>query len=326
VAADPSRTEPVTQAVAMSQETFDDGAAAHAVLARRDDFADALAGSSLGLGLAPLLFSGSTGPLPAATRRELQRTLQPGSTVYLLGGTAALPATLEEELRSLGFAPVRLAGTGRESTAVAVGDEVVRRRAEVGFPDQDVVLLATGRTWPDAVAAGSFGAYYGLPILLTPTDSLHPATAAALDRIRPQVLLVLGGSAAVSERTYAAAARAAGTDADTTYRIAGGDRYATAVEVAGLFEQVLAASGVVPRCVIAANLLRADGYAHVLSASVMAGAFGCVVVAAEGPTGERLPAVTREYVEGFGIDGVLAGGTDVLSDAAGDELLALLRR
>jgi subtilisin family serine protease/putative cell wall-binding protein len=326
VTADPHRTEPVTQAVAMSQATFDDGAAAHAVLARRDDFADALAGSSLGLGLAPLLFSGSTGPLPDATRGELLRTLPPGSTVYLLGGTAALPETLEEELRSLGFAPVRLAGTVRESTAVAVGDEVVRRRAEVGFPDQDVVLLATGRTWPDAVAAGSFGAYYGLPILLTPTHSLHPATESTLNRMRPSVLLVLGGTAAVSEQTYAAAARAAGTDTDTTFRVAGEDRYATAVGVAGLFEQVLAFSGLTPRCVIAADLLRADGYAHVLSASVLAGAFGCVIVGAGGFAGEQLPAATRDYVQGFGIDGVLAGGTDVVSDAAGDELLELLRQ
>ena len=62
-----------------------------------------------------------------------------------------------------------------------------------------------------------------------------------------------------------------------------------------------------------------------LSATSMAGAFGCVVVPAEGPLGDRLPGVTREHVSGFGVDGILAGDRDVLADATGFDLRGLLQ-
>jgi hypothetical protein len=79
-------TTPVAQAVAVSRAAFISGGARHAVIARDDDFADALAGSTLGGGRGPLLFAGSRGPLPAATRDELRRAVRGGATVYLLGG------------------------------------------------------------------------------------------------------------------------------------------------------------------------------------------------------------------------------------------------
>jgi len=318
-------TSAVPQAVAMSRAVFADGAATHAVLARRDVAADALAGSSLGLGLGPLLFASSTGPLPTSTRAELLRVLPPGRRVFLLGGPDALPATLEAELSAMGLVAVRVAGRDREQTAVAVATQVDRLRAEQGLPDQEVVFLTTGSNWPDAVTAGSLGAYFGVPILLTAPGALHPDTAQALRARQPAVLLVLGGSSAVDDATFAAAATAAGTGTEDTVRIAGPDRYATAVRLAELFEAVLASTGVSPRCVIAANLVRADGFAHVLSATSMAGAFGCVVVPAEGPSGDRLPAVTRQHVSGFGVDGILAGDRDVLAEATGSDLSGLLQ-
>jgi hypothetical protein len=325
IAAGTGRTSAVPQAVTTSQAVFADQTAAHAVLARADAFPDALAGSSLTLGAGPLLFSGSTGPLPAASREELRRVLPAGSTVYLLGGPAALPTSLESELRSLGFEPVRLAGRTREETAVTIAGELASRRAELGMPDPGLALLATGGNWPDAVTAGSLGAYYGIPILVTPTTSLHAAPAQYLRSLRPDALLVLGGPAAITEQTSAAAASAAGTGSDRTFRVAGTDRYGTAVAVAELFDGLLAGAGVTPRCAIAANVVRADAYAFALSASSLAGAYGCVMVPVEGPAGERLPAVARGYVNRLRVDGVLAGDRDVISDAAAQDLLQLLR-
>ena len=143
-----SSTEAVAQAVAASQTTFDDGQAPFAVLARRDVFADALAGASLTYGVAPLLFSGSTGPLPAATKQELVRVVEDGGTVYLLGGPAALPTTLEAELEQLGFVPERLQGQTREQTAVAVSVALDEVLAEYDAEPADTVLLATSGTGP----------------------------------------------------------------------------------------------------------------------------------------------------------------------------------
>jgi hypothetical protein len=225
ISAGSGRTAAVPQAVAVSRTTFEDGTAEHAVLTRPDLFADALAGSSLTLGLGPLLYAEPAGPLPSATRAELVRALPRGATVYLLGGASALPVTLEAELSRLGFRPQRLAGTDRESTAAAVARELVVRRKAAGFPSNGLVLVATAENWPDAVAAGSLGAHYGLPILVTPAARLHAATAQALRDLRPTGLLVLGGPTAVSAAAYSSAVAAARLPKGGV-RLAGGDRTA----------------------------------------------------------------------------------------------------
>lgn len=321
VSAGTGATEAVGQAVATSQVAFRAGTAAHAVLARRDAFADALSGSSLGLGVGPLLFSGSTGALPDATRDELRRVLPAGRTVFLLGGPSALPTTLEQELTSLGYRPERLAGRTREETAAAVAGVLPRVRAAAGLPDQRAVLVADALSWPDAVAAGSIGAYFGIPVLLTPGTALNPATAQALRGLRPAATLVLGGTAAIDDATFAAIAAASG---GATERVQGEDRYGTAIAVARLFTRALSQAGTAPQCVLTANLLRGDGYAHVLSSTALAGAYGCLVVPVDGAGGEGLPTVTREYVRGLGVDGVVIGEADLVGRRAADDLRALL--
>jgi hypothetical protein len=72
--------------------------------------------------------------------------------------------------------------------------------------------------------------------------------------------------------------------------------------------------------------VRADGWAHVLSASPLAGAYGCVVVPVLGAAGDRLPSATRAYVSGMRVDAVLAGDRDVISSAVHRELGVLLAR
>lgn len=322
IAAQGTITAPVTQAVAVSRTLFAEDAAGHALLARDDDFADALAGSALGNGLGPLLFTGRTGELAAATRTELARALPTGATVYLLGGTSALPGALEEELRGLGFQPVRLSGPSREQTAAAIGAEVDRRslRALRG------VLLARSDQWPDAVAGGSMAAWFGMPVLLTPPDALHPATAAALQSLRPDRVYALGGNAAIAPTVLEAAGVAAGVPTTERRRLAGPGRAETAVAVATEMEALLREQGDgAPGDVLAVNLRRADGFTHALSATALSGATGAVMVPVEGTNGQTLPEAAREYVRGIGVDGLLIGGTDVVSQGVGDELEALLR-
>lgn len=216
-----SGTEPISQGVATSQFVFDDPStpaidpygADWAVIARDDDFADALAGSSLSFGQGPLLFTYSPrsaaalGVDPARladiSRAELLRTLPRGSTVYLMGGESALHPGLDQQLRDLGYEVVRFAGVGREGTARLVSQEVDRLVAEfsadTGFPDTNMVLIATGSNWPDAVVAGSVGAFWGMPILLTNVDPpIHPDTIAALDQLRPDYIHVIGGAGVIS--------------------------------------------------------------------------------------------------------------------------------
>ncbi|MGI8535083.1 MAG: S8 family serine peptidase [Mycobacteriales bacterium] len=327
VSAGQGRTEPVTQAVAMSQRVFPEaGSAPYAVLARSNDYADALAGSSLAYGVAPLLFTSSSGPLAAPTRAELQRLVPPGAEVFLLGGSAALPLSLEGELQALGYRPARLSGQERQETAARVADQLYRTLPQLGETVPSVAILATGDNWPDGVAGGSLSAFFGVPVLLTSRDRFSPATRSALGRLPVNGLIVLGGSAVISDATIAEAVRAAGLAPGDAVRLAGSDRFQTAVEVARFFEAMLADDGAAPGCVTAVNLIRADGYAHVLSASMLSGALACVFVPLGGLDGSYFPPESQTYVAGFGVDGVLAGDVDLLRPEVADQLRLLLRR
>jgi subtilisin family serine protease len=315
-------TLPAAQAVAVSQQAFEPGAAVHAVIARTDGFADALAGSSLGFGIGPLLFTKSTGPLAGVTRTELQRVLEPGSTVYLLGGTAALPSTLEGEIRGLGFDPVRLAGPTRYETAVAVAEELERFLADQEFDAPSRAIVATANNWPDAVTAGSLGAWFGMPILVTNPDSLDPHVASFLSDRSWEKVYVVGGTAAISDETRRAIRDAAGIATGDTPRLAGANRSSTAVAIATAFEQLYSAQfdsffgePAVPNVVAAVNLRRADGFAHVLSASALVGELAGVFVPVEGDDGTSIQTDAQQYACRFPAAGFVMGGEDVIDDA-----------
>ncbi|CAN5400369.1 hypothetical protein BH23ACT9_BH23ACT9_16020 [soil metagenome] len=213
-------TEPVIQGVATSQYLFDDPntpaidpyRASWVVLARDDDFADALAGSTLSFGQGPLLFTHSPVSAPPGrdpnvlaeeTRQELLRSLPRGKTVYLLGGINALSDGLDRELADLGYVVTRFAGPSREGTARLISAEVDRIVADfardTGFVDTNMVLIANRANWPDAVLAGSVGAFWGMPILLVEAQlPVHPETLAALDDLRPDYIHNIGGSGVIS--------------------------------------------------------------------------------------------------------------------------------
>lgn len=318
-------TEAVAQAVAVSRLAFPRNGARHAVLARGDDFADALAGSALGMGAGPLLFAPREGPLPDATRTELARVLPDGAVVYLLGGEAALSAGLDDELAAVGLRPVRLAGASREETAAVVAREVVRRAGELGKPGAGRVLLATRGDWPDAVSGGGLAALLAAPVLLTAPDALHPATARALEELTPGRVLVVGGTAAVSDAVAQEAGAAAGA---RVQRLSGPARDATAVAVAQEAHRLLGVRGQAPRYAVAVNLRRADAFAHALSASVLSGATGALLVPVERDAGTELTQAARDWAREAlhdpATDVLLAGEADIVADQVGEELGRLL--
>ena len=92
------------------------------------------------------------------------------------------------------------------------------------------VWVATGLGFADALAAGPVAAAEGAPMLLVAPDEVPDVVRDRLARLAPDEVVVVGGPNAVSARTADALAAAAGVDRVT--RVAGPDRYATAVEVA----------------------------------------------------------------------------------------------
>lgn len=118
----------------------------------------------------------------------------------------------------------RIAGADRIATAIAASEDVF------GPASTNTLVLTRSDSYADALAGTPLAALYGGPLLLTGRDRLDPRTLAEVSRVlRPQgTIFVLGGSAAISD-AVADDLSGRGYSVD---RIAGADRYATAVAVA----------------------------------------------------------------------------------------------
>ncbi len=198
-----SGTDRFGTAIAASVAEFPNaGTAGAVVLARADDYPDALVGAALAAARnAPLLFANG-GSLTPATQAEIQRVLPAGGTVYLLGGTTAIPASVSTSLTGLGFVSTRYAGADRFGTALAVAD---------ALGDPSTVLLATGINFPDALAAGPAAAHVLGVVLLTNGSSLTPAVTQYL-AAHPGTVYAIGGPAVAADPSATA--------------LSGADRYA----------------------------------------------------------------------------------------------------
>lgn len=201
-------------AVAISQHEFPDGAP-RVYLARSGVFADALAAGALTDGPI-LLVPGGCGPLPPVVLSEVTR-LDPAQVVALGGDSAVCEATLETAAQ--GRETDRLGGLDRFGTAVAVA-------AYEFAPDEaDTAYIVNSGAAPDAVAGG--GLTDG-PILPVRSEAVPTVVSQELDRLGSiGSVVALGGTSVVSDQVLHAAAAGRLTD-----RLAGLDRYGTAVQVA----------------------------------------------------------------------------------------------
>ncbi len=114
----------------------------------------------------------------------------------------------------------RIAGSDRYETAARIS-------ADTFAPGVPAVYLATGSSYPDALAATS--ATRGeAPILLVQRDTIPSAVATELARLDPGEVRVVGGEGVVSATVAAQAGQLAGAG---VVRLAGADRYSTAAAV-----------------------------------------------------------------------------------------------
>jgi putative cell wall-binding protein len=204
----------IATAIAISKNAWPNDAADAVVLTTGNNFADALGGTAFAVeNDAPVLLSASGAALDTRTRAEVARVLPTGGSVYVLGGTAALPASVDAALTNDGFEVVRLAGLSRFDTAVAIATERTVPPA--------AIALADGRSFPDALAAGAAMGHVGGVVLLTDGRTMAPATAAYLADHPGIPVYAIGGAAAAA--------------APTATPIVGTDRYDTANDVARAF-------------------------------------------------------------------------------------------
>ena len=184
------------------------------------DFPDALAGAAVaGPQGGPILLV-SVDAIPAATAAELTR-LRP-QQIMILGGTGVVSDAVASALGDYTSGAVtRLAGRDRYATAAAVG-------AATFVPGVPVVYVATGLNFPDALAGAAVAGFQDGPVLLVSTNAIPTVTAIELARLKPQRIVILGGTGVVSD---AVASTLGAYTPGTVTRLAGRDRYATAAAI-----------------------------------------------------------------------------------------------
>ncbi|MDR3053723.1 MAG: cell wall-binding repeat-containing protein [Coriobacteriales bacterium] len=116
----------------------------------------------------------------------------------------------------------RLQGAGRYETMQAI--------AKVSHSaTSDVVILATGSSFPDALAASSLCGLYSAPLLLTEPGKLSTQTNAEITRLKAKRVVIVGGTGSVSANIETTLKAKLGNQNVT--RLAGSGRYETAVKI-----------------------------------------------------------------------------------------------
>lgn len=156
-------------------------------------------------------------------------TADRGITIAVTSSTEST-ATVSIQL----FRPVvkRISGADRYGTAIAL--------SQLGYPTTaPVVYVATGESFPDALAAAPAAATLGGPLLLTPGWGVPDSVKQEIQRLKPSRIVVVGGTAVISN-TVLSQIKALQKN---TVRLAGADRFATAQAiVADAFPGVVAES------------------------------------------------------------------------------------
>jgi putative cell wall-binding protein len=175
-------------AAAISADTFSPGVPV-AFIATGLHFPDALAGVPAAAKLGgPILLVSATG-VPAATAAELQR-LAPGRIV-ILGGPAVVSDGLAAQLDAFTSGAVqRYWGADRFATAVQISANT--------WSSATTVYIATGMSFPDALAGAPVAGMNDSPLLLVNGTSLPTSVRDELLRLGPDRVVVLGGNGVVS--------------------------------------------------------------------------------------------------------------------------------
>lgn len=281
--------------------------ASDAVVARADDPADALAGSYVaGSHVGPVLLAEQR-RVPAATLDALRS--RGVHKVRILGGTGALGPEVVAQLQSAGYVVERIAGSDRYATAAAVARNSGEANVGVYGTRGRTVLLANGTRPTDALTAGPLAFGQQWPVLLTTAGAVPPATRQALDDLDIRHVVVVGGTAAVSDAVVASL-RASGR---TVERVAGVDREQTATAVADF---LVALGEPLVRVEVAASTSYADALALGPHAAPASPVLLC-------RTRDNCGAATLSWISARSalVDTVvIAGGTGVISETAATQL------
>ena len=204
------------------------------------------------------------------------------------------------------------AGKNRYNTSVALAERYAREAGSI-----NTVIVASGVSEVDAIAAAGLAGYLNAPVLLTMRDRLPHNVARFIDRHNVANAIVAGGEMAVSDDVMdAIEALGSGTQAN---RVAGMNRYETAAKMAAEL------GGPIP------TWCNSELKAAILVNGTDAGLADAVVI---GPlayaqsvpllltTSEGLHDATADYLAKADVEHVIiVGGESAVPEAIVDELI-----
>ncbi|MDT0141470.1 cell wall-binding repeat-containing protein [Microbacterium sp. PRC9] len=177
------------------------------------NFPDALAAAAAAATLGGPLVLTPGGALPDNVRAEIVR-LAP-KKIYLVGGPNAVSDTVLNSLSAI--APTtRLGGADRYGTALGIVDATFTSSSHAiiatgrSFPDAlaatgspTTTFLASGNNFPDALAGAALAGYLAAPLFITAQECVPPVIHSAINGIGASMRVVMGGPNAVSDAAAA---------------------------------------------------------------------------------------------------------------------------
>lgn len=192
--------------------------------------------------------------------------------------------------------PGRIAGDTRYTTAVEIATVWSCSHSA------DIVFLATGENYPDALSAAAAAAHLGAPVLLTPKSSLPSAVRNRLITLDPNRVVVLGSSAAISESVVTSVKKIVGSSNVT--RIGGTDRYDTMRKIIRYAWQHGSGLQQAPTVVIATG----RNFPDALSAGPGAATVGGAVILVDG-SASSIPTATRQLISDLNPNRIIIAGS-----------------
>lgn len=287
-------------ATAISQASY--SSADTVILVQAYNFPDALAAGPLAYMMdAPILLTG-TASLSSSVKEEMSRLK--ASKVIIMGGYSAVSENVENALKAEGYTVERLEGSNRYATAVTTAQFM-----ETRLGARKTVVLASGNQFPDALAAGSYAAKEGHPILLTDGTRLTKTTMDYITEGGVDNIILVGGTSVISE-ALETQLKAMGI---TITRKSGKNRFDTSLEITkSYFEN--AEMAIVANGMEFADALAATPYAAKMDAPIILVNQTRINL----PIKEYLPLSQIQKI-------VVVGGDAAVSEAVRNELDELLK-
>ena len=277
-------------AEALLENTGASGSAGALIVASGESVVDAAAAAGLAaVKGAPVVYTRS-----GRTSRQLRDFIvdQSVSELIIVGGVDAVSDSLENELAVLATvrSVQRLSGPDRYETSVAVAREMGEIEDYCGTPLRTAVLVNADSSLADVISVGPLAFATSLPVLLTSATELSTGVAGYLADAGIEQLLVVGGTAAVSDAVVRA------TGVGSVLRISGENQFETAVAVV---REIDACAGVELSSLSVALVnadFAADGVAAGPALGAGLGGDSAVTPVLLVPSSDVLPSATQEYL------------------------------